>query len=266
MKKYIILLFILTAVFAAQYAFAFQGAGGTGECADCHSLTISEADKLLKTEQFDAKVKDVKISPVKGLWQIEVAKADKTFIIYLDFAKKHMVDGRFILVSDIGKPAPFNKVDLKKIPLGDALLLGSKNAKIKIIVFDDPDCPYCQKLHDEMKKIIEKRKDIAFLIKLYPLPIHPQAYDKSRTILCEKSVKLLEDAFSGKELAKPKCEAKEIDANIKLAGELGIRGTPAIILPDGRLVPGYVDADALLKILEEGEKMEPAGRVELPAN
>lgn len=33
----------------------------------------------------------------------------------------------------------FKKVDIKKIPLGDALVLGSKNARKKFIVFDDPD-------------------------------------------------------------------------------------------------------------------------------
>lgn len=251
MLKYIAVGFCMAFVlFAARPAAAFQGAGCAGECADCHSITTGEADKLLKTEQFDAKVKEIRMSPVKGLWQVEIAKGDESVIVYLDFAKKYLVRGEFLQIADIGKPAPLKKVDVKNIPVGDALILGSKDAKKKIIVFDDPDCPYCVKLHVELKKIIEKNKDIAFLIKLYPLPIHKEAYDKSRTILCEKSIKLLEDAFEGKQLPKPKCEAKEIDANIKLAAELGIRGTPAIILPDGRLIPGYVDADTLLNILE----------------
>ena len=60
----------------------------------------------------------------------------------------------------------------------------------------------------------------------------------------------MDDAFEGKTLPKATCEAKVIDENIKLAKSLGISGTPAIIFPDGRLLPGYVDGPALINILE----------------
>ncbi len=102
-----------------------------------------------------------------------------------------------------------------------------------------------------MKKVIEKRKDIAFYIKLYPLvSIHPSAYEKSKTILCEKSLKLLEDAYEGNPLPKPTCEAKEIDVNIKLAAELGISGTPTIIMPKGRVIIGFRTAEELMDLID----------------
>jgi thiol:disulfide interchange protein DsbC len=101
-----------------------------------------------------------------------------------------------------------------------------------------------------MKKVIEKRKDIAFYIKLYPLPMHKEAYDKSKAIVCEKSMSLLEDAFTKKPLPKPSCETTVIDENIKLANKLGIRGTPAIILPNGIVIPGYKDADSLIELID----------------
>jgi thiol:disulfide interchange protein DsbC len=102
-----------------------------------------------------------------------------------------------------------------------------------------------------MKKVIEKRKDIAFYIKLFPLPMHKEAYAKSKAIVCEKSLSLLEDAFERKTLPAPKCETSAIDDNISLAKKLGISGTPAIILPDGRLLPGYLEADALIQQIEK---------------
>ena len=68
-----------------------------------------------------------------------------------------------------------------------------------------------------MKKTIEERKDIAFYIKLYPLKIHPEAYEKSKAIVCEKSLALLEAAHEKKPLPKPSCETTVIDENIKLA-------------------------------------------------
>ena len=102
-----------------------------------------------------------------------------------------------------------------------------------------------------MKKVIKERKDIAFYIKLYPLPMHKDAYAKAKAIVCEKSLSLLEDAFERKPLPAPKCESTAIDDNIKLAQKLGITGTLAIIMPDGRLIPGYLEADALIKQIDK---------------
>ena len=102
-----------------------------------------------------------------------------------------------------------------------------------------------------MKKVIKERKDIAFFIKLFPLPMHKDAYAKAKAIVCEKSLELLQDAFDKKPLPAPKCVATEIDDNIKLAQKLGITGTPAMIMPDGRLIPGYLEADALIKQIEK---------------
>lgn len=96
-----------------------------------------------------------------------------------------------------------------------------------------------------MKKVVSERKDIAFYIKMFPLPMHKEAYGKSKTIVCEKSLAVLEDAFEKKSLPQSKCETSAIDENIKLAEKLGITGTPAIILPDGRIIPGYKDAKGI---------------------
>jgi len=100
-----------------------------------------------------------------------------------------------------------------------------------------------------MKQIIEQRKDIAFYFKLYPLKSHQEAYEKSKTILCAKSVSLLEDAFEKKPLPKPACETTAIDESIKVAERLGISSVPTSILPDGRVIRGFMEAkDYLEKI------------------
>ena len=100
-----------------------------------------------------------------------------------------------------------------------------------------------------MKKVIAKRPDIAFYIKLYPLPMHEAAYGKSITIVCEKSIKLLEDNFAGKKIPEKTCEFTEVDDNIKLAQDLGINGAPALIFPDGTLIPGFMEADKIIKMV-----------------
>ncbi|MFQ5466094.1 MAG: DsbC family protein [Thermodesulfobacteriota bacterium] len=230
----------------AGSASAFTGEGCMGDCKGCHTLGLDEARKLLKTERFRADIKEVRMSPVKGLWEVEIAQAGKTVIVYVDFGKKYLVEARFTQLDKLEEETKLKKVDLAVIPLDEAIVIGDPGAKNRIIVFDDPECPYCAKLHAEIKKVIEQRKDVVFYIKMYPLPIHPDAYAKSKAIVCSGSSALLDDAFAGKPLPEPDCETKEVDRNVKLAAELGIRGTPAIIFPDGRMLPGYVPADVLL--------------------
>jgi thiol:disulfide interchange protein DsbC len=102
-----------------------------------------------------------------------------------------------------------------------------------------------------MKKVIEKRKDIAFYLKLFPLPMHKDSARKSKAIMCENSLAMLDDAFAGKPIPDPKCDTKVIDENLKLGEKLGINGTPNLIFPDNTLVPGAIDAN---KIIESVDK------------
>jgi thiol:disulfide interchange protein DsbC len=101
-----------------------------------------------------------------------------------------------------------------------------------------------------MKQIADKRKDIVFYVKLFPLAMHKDAYWKSKTIICNKSMKLLEDCYEAKMIEKTECETSEVDETIKLAGSLGITGTPAIVLPDGRMRMGALSESELLDLID----------------
>jgi thiol:disulfide interchange protein DsbC len=102
-----------------------------------------------------------------------------------------------------------------------------------------------------MKKVIEKRKDISFYIILFPLPMHKDSYRKSKAIMCEKSLSLLDDAFEKKQIPDPKCDTTAIDDNIKLGQKLGVSGTPAMIFPNGVLESGARDADAIISLIDK---------------
>ncbi len=85
---------------------------------------------------------------------------------------------------------------------------------------------------------------------MFPLKIHPGAYDKAKAIVCEKSLTLLENAFDNRRLPPPKCKTSAIDDNLKLAEEIGITGAPTLILPDGRVFSGYRDAPGLKALID----------------
>ena len=218
--------------------------------------TKAEAEEIFKNLAPNLKVLDIRESPVNGLWEIDLESGGKKGLLYLDNARKHFIQGAIIDIKTKEnltqkRFSEMNKVDVSQIPLDDALVLGDKNAKYRVIVFSDPACPYCGKLHQEMKKVVEKRKDIVFFIKMFPLPMHKGAYEEAKTIVCEKSLALLDDAFQKKKIPAPKCDTTAVDDDIKLAGNLGITGTPAVILPNGIISPGYKDADTLIALIEK---------------
>lgn len=247
---------------SANHAYGSVDACGT-DCMKCHSLTENDVQGILKKiNNPDAKILKIQMSPIRGLWEVSIDNNGQRGLFYIDFAKKHLIGGPIIAV-DLGadktkeRLAELNKdrrVDLSRIPLQGSLVLGNKKAAKKIIVFTDPDCPFCGKYHEEIKKVVEQRKDVAFYIKLFPLPMHPDAYWKSKTIVCTKSLKLLDDNFEKKPIPKPACETDEIDKNIKLAKSLGITGTPTSIMPDGSVQVGFFNADKLLQIIDSVKK------------
>jgi len=223
-------------------------------------MSKEAAGEVLKVIIPDVKVLSVESAPVNGLWEAAFESAGKKGIAYIDFAGKNVVFGSIVNVAtktNLTKKKfdEINKIDVSLIPLDDAIVMGNSMAKHKVIVFDDPDCPYCAKLHQELKQVVEQRKDIAFYFKMFPLvQLHPQAYKKSTAIVCEKSnekaLGLLEDVFANRTIPEPSCETKVIDENIKLAKKLGITGTPFLILGDGRVVSGALKADELIKMID----------------
>src|SRR5208283_4682547 len=177
---------------------------------------------------------------------IRFAAVFAAVILFFNAVPAHTFSGPIVVADNssngthenIGKTQNNRKVDVLMIPLGNAVVLGSSSAPKKVIVFTDPDCPFCSRLHREMKKVVEARKDIAFYIKLFPLAAHKDAYWKANAIECKKSLTMMEDNFEGRPITKDNCGTKEIDDNIKLAQSLGVLGTPTLILPDGTVHEG----------------------------
>ena len=102
-----------------------------------------------------------------------------------------------------------------------------------------------------MKKVLEKRKDIAFYLKLFPLvKLHPKSLRKIDDNSMQKVLSTSGRQLCRQKLPPPECKSKEIDENLKLGESLGITGTPAIIFPDGSIAPGAMAADALISRID----------------
>ncbi|PKN13554.1 MAG: protein-disulfide isomerase [Deltaproteobacteria bacterium HGW-Deltaproteobacteria-4] len=278
-RQIVILCMAFSLLTVPVFAFSQEGGMGcgAGKCSDCHSLSLKEATTLLKGID---KVLAVEFSELPGFWTVDAEKAGQKFPIFVDFSKKYVLAGSIIKIAtgedltqqrmaqlNKGNPAAApssavaKKVDIKSIPVDDAILLGRADAKSKVIVFTDPECPYCKKVHSEMQEVVKADPNIAFLIKLMPLKMHPNAYGLSKTILCSTNpLSVLEAVFHGAPVAPSACPTTKVDETLASAQQLGITSTPTLILPDGTILPGYKKAPDLLKILGSNVTLPAAGK------
>jgi thiol:disulfide interchange protein DsbC len=156
------------------------------------------------------------------------------------------------------------------IPVRDAaFVIGNKEAKNKIFVFDDLDCPYCARLHFELQSFLADHKDFGVYVMLFPLSIHPKSEEKSRAVYCLGGLKERESAVEGffkailenKKVDLPqekKCDGSALD-RVKQYGAntLKIKGTPVMVLPDGRVINGYMTKKELEDILSGNTAEKP---------
>jgi thiol:disulfide interchange protein DsbC len=258
LKILYILLIIVVSVMAQVPAYAKDGCAG--DCTSCHKLSIKEAEELVK--KTGGTVTSIKQAPIKGMFELFMEKDGRQGIIYVDFAKKNFMQGFIVNFESLKKvsahdmelpqPKQTTYADPKTIPFENAFVMGNPQGTRKLYVFTDPDCPYCRQLHVELKKLEKIAPDVSIYVMLYPLPMHPAAYDKSRSILTHKKRDILDKAFEGGDLPGigTKDGAFAVDGNINYARRNMIMLTPSIILSDGRVFNGFRDAEELKKLLE----------------
>jgi thiol:disulfide interchange protein DsbC len=128
--------------FLPAYCFGFESRGQ--DCSKCHILSKEEAGDLLKGLFPGIRVLDVGISPSKALWEVFSEVGGRKGILYVDFSKKYVFSGAIISVKEKKNLTQerfieLNKVDISQIALDDAIVMGDPKARIRVIVFDDPD-------------------------------------------------------------------------------------------------------------------------------
>lgn len=263
----IVCIFLVFAV--STFAMSSEGCGA-GECNQCHTMSMDEA-KAIFPPPYD--VVSVDFSEMPGAFVVVVNVQDKQMPLYVDFSKKYLITGNIFRLPEeikdksgkiISAKAVTNlsqednistskrkqvewAVDPAKIPLDNAIVIGKPEARNKLIVFSDPDCPACKSLHKELNKVVELDPEIAVFVLLFPLvEIHKDAYAKSKSVVCLKSTELLDAAYAGLPIPPATCETDAVDKTIALANELGIQGTPTMIFPDGKPYVGAMPAKDII--------------------
>ncbi|MGL5047905.1 MAG: bifunctional protein-disulfide isomerase/oxidoreductase DsbC [Shewanella sp.] len=208
------------------------------------------AIKQKLTEMLDVEVVSMQDSPIEGLYQAMTSRG----VLYISRDGTKMFHGNLYdldkgmkNLTEAALAGP--RLAMMK-PLEDQMLVyKAKNEKYVVTVFTDVSCGYCRKLHNEMAEYNKLGITIRYLA--FPRAGVPSANaDEMRAIWCAKDpLKAMTDAKSGQKVPATACNAK-IAEQYELGISFGVNGTPAIVLEDGNMIPGYQPPADLLRTLE----------------
>ncbi len=137
------------------------------------------------------------------------------------------------------------------VPESDMVIFGPKDPKYTVTVFTDVDCAYCRKLHSEIAEYNRLGVRVRYL--LYPRTgPNTASWTKAEQVWCSANRnEALTRAKLGQELPAKPCPNNAVARSWALGRDFALDGTPAIVMADGELLPGYVPPDVLAKHLQD---------------
>lgn len=194
---------------------------------------------------------DINPTPAAGLYEVMVGQR----IIYVTEDGRYLVQGSLI---DLKEKKNLTEPRLNSIKANavaavgedNMVIFGPQDAKHTITVFTDIDCGYCRKLHSEMAGYNDEGIRIRYLF--YPRAgLNSSSYRKAVTVWCSDDRKdAMTQSKSGVTLDEKSC-ANPVSNHLELGEQLGVSGTPAMVLESGEMIPGYVPPKRLSALLEK---------------
>ena len=190
-------------------------------------------------------------TPIEGILQVQIAGD----IVYTSSDGRYMLQGRLIDLdtrADLTEQAKaIQRLDLMDgIDESKQITFVPENPEYELIVFTDIDCGYCRKLHSQIAEYNEQGIGIRYMS--FPRAgIGSASYSKFVSVWCADDQRsALTEAKLGNEPEPLQCD-NPIAEQYQLGIQLGVTGTPALLMADGQLVPGYVPPEKLKERLDQ---------------
>ena len=210
-----------------------------------------------KLKPFFPEIKAVNISPSQLDGYYEVILTDPFIdVMYISTDGKYVIQGAVTdleLMTNIST----NRINsiklniLESISDSDKIVFKAKEEKYVINVFTDVDCPYCAKLHANMRQM----NDLGITVKYLASPLeqlHPNAQSAMEKIWCAEDRELAMHNYKSKRYLpdSPDC-INPVSEQLAISKQLGVNGTPSIFFENGTNLPGYLPPnDILNRILQ----------------
>ena len=232
--------------------------------------------KELKTLDPNIPIEEVAKTDWENVYSVTLKGGN---VIYASPDGKHLLRGDMLKIEN-GQISNLTETirskataDLLKTLKTEDMIVFKPKGDVKGVVyaFTDVDCGYCRKLHQEVPEMNELGIEVRYLA--FPRGgSQSPAYSKMTEAWCASDRKqALSELKSGQEIskkaskeekAKTQCE-KLVEEQFQLGLKMGVSGTPALFLADGKAIPGYRPAKQLAEMMGiKSDKPASAGNGE----
>ena len=201
----------------------------------------------------------VRPSAIEGIYEVMMGQnvghtdgGGRFFMFGHLFDMKELVD---LTAQALGQAAPGKhevktSVEYPSEHLANAIKTVKGDGSRQLVVFSDPNCPYCKKLEQELAKL----PNVTIYTFLFPV-LGPDSRSLSIAMWCapNRAQAFSDFMLKGKRPAMKSCTTP-LDDNATLGGRLGVTGTPTLIAADGRFMPGAAPAVKINQWLNDGVK------------
>jgi protein-disulfide isomerase len=120
--------------------------------------------------QTDEPYEKARSNIIDTVHQLRMKKARDAYIAELR--------AEYAVVIELSQP-------IAHVEAGSAPRLGPENAPVQIIEFADYECPYCQEVNEDLKRLREQfPNQVSLVYKDFPLPMHPLAAKAAQAARC----------------------------------------------------------------------------------
>ncbi|HXC57908.1 MAG TPA: DsbC family protein [Steroidobacteraceae bacterium] len=219
---------------------------------------------LLAAKIPGSKPEDFRATPVPGIFEL----VHGNDISYVSADAKYVFAGDMYRVSDKGdfpnlsetRRRELRVARLSEVPESQMLVFGPDKAEHTITVFTDVDCPWCRKLHAQIADYNKLGIRVRYMFFPRTGP-DTESWAKADAVWCSADRK---DAFTrtkgGEEIKARACAGSPVAREYKLGRDIGVTGTPGVILENGELIPGYLPPSQMLVHIRKSVATEAQGR------
>lgn len=131
------------------------------------------------------------------------------------------------------------------VPNEQLIVFSPDEVEHTVSIFTDIDCTFCRRLHAQIDQYLAQGIEVRYF--LYPRngPTSP-SWAKAENVWCANDRnEALTLAKQDKEYPTRTCDASIVSTHYAIGQDVGLRGTPAIVLENGTLFSGYMPAEQL---------------------
>jgi len=194
---------------------------------------------------------DLHPTPIPGIYEL-MRGTDAAYVT---------TDGKYAIVGDLYLTSSNDDLTearrremrlrlLAAIPESHMVIFGPSNARHTVTVFTDVDCAYCRRLHSQIAEY--NRLGIRVRYVSYPRTgPNTESWTRAEQVWCAADRKsALTKAKLGQSLSDKVCPNNPVAEEYALGQQFDLQGTPAIILGDGEMIPGYMSPSDLAQQLK----------------